>query len=363
MIYLAYIVLAFCLMRFLVVLANLIFNVQLKSSNIEEQPFVSILIPARNEEKNIGNILHDISKLDYANFEVLVYDDQSEDKTATIVKRFASEEDRIKLIGSEGLPVGWLGKNFACHNLAENAKGDYLLFLDADVRIKIDLLKSIIPYILKSNLDLISIFPKQNMHSFGEKITVPIMNLILLSLLPLILTRISSLPSLSAANGQFMLFNARTYKKLLPHKKMKNKKVEDIYISRYLKKSGYRMECLAGTKLIECRMYSSFGEAINGFSKNVVAFFGNSIFLAISYWAITTFGFIPVLFSTPLNILILYVVICIMMRVLISLISNQSIINNLLYVFLQQFSLAMMIFKSVKNQIRKEGQWKGRRIG
>jgi glycosyltransferase involved in cell wall biosynthesis len=298
MLYIAWFVIIFSLLQLLIAFVNLVFHSKLPEGNLGERPLVSILIPARDEEKNISNILNDILHQDYQEIEVIVFNDQSSDQTAEIVNEYALPDSRITLINSDLLPEGWLGKNWACHSLSEAAKGEYLLFLDADVRVGNGLIVNVISYVKHFKLALVSIFPKQNIKTFGEKITVPNMNYILLSLLPLILVRKSGMSSLAAANGQFMFFDTSVYRSLEPHEKMKNNKVEDIEISRYLKNEKHRIACLVGDSTIQCRMYSGFEEAVKGFSKNVSAFFGKSVIIATLFWLITTFGFLIVFFDT-----------------------------------------------------------------
>lgn len=362
MLIVAYIVLVFTIIQLLVALMNLLPGAHLpKKAGIADN-LVSVLIPARNEESNIGTILRDLTEQEYSNIEILVFDDQSEDRTAEIVDRMAAADNRIRLVASNGLPEGWLGKNHACHTLSKLAKGDYLLFLDADVRISNNTIGRAVSYSRKHGLALISIFPRQDILSYGEKFTVPNMNYILLSLLPLPLVRRSRFVSLSAANGQFMFFRASDYQAIEPHRLMKGNKVEDIAISRHLKKNKHRIACLAGDEGITCRMYKSYREAVSGFSKNVIAFFGNSFFPAILFWVVTTFGFIPVFLSLPLEICALYVAAYTLARVFISISSRQNIIENIIFVPLLQFSMGVFIYNAFINKYFRKYQWKGRSI-
>jgi chlorobactene glucosyltransferase len=200
------------------------------------------------------------------------------------------------------------------------------------------------------------------MDTVGEMITVPNMNYILLSLLPLILVRKSVLPSLAAANGQFMLFKADAYRKTRPHLVMKDNKVEDIAISRFYKKHGKTVSCLLGDDRIMCRMYNSFSGSVNGFSKNVAEFFGNSYLLAIVFWLITTFGFIVVLVYLPLWSFSIYISAYILTRVAISISSHQNILRNIICILPLQVSMGMFIWKSVINKIKGKYLWKGRNI-
>jgi hypothetical protein len=274
----------------------------------------------------------------------------------------AKEDNRIRLINSEGLPNSWLGKNYACDRLSKYAQGDYLLFLDADVRVKGGIILNSIVMAEKLKLGLLSIFPKQKMESIGEHLTVPNMNYILLTLLPLVLVFKSKFSSMAAANGQFMLFNKARYFDTLPHEKFKNNKVEDIEIARYFKRNSIPVACLLGDCTIECRMYNGFTEAVNGFSKNVVNFFGNSFLVATLFWFITTFGFVVILYSLGSFLLSLMLLIILTTRIMVSIISQQNVFVNLLLIVPQQFVIGLFIYKAMINKVKKQFEWKGRSI-
>lgn len=359
--YLAYIVIVFTAIQLVVAFVNFVFKQNMKATSKKEK-MVSVLIPARNEEHNILNLLKDLSAQDYHYYEVVVYDDQSTDNTKEVVTDFMKKDNKVRLIGSNGLPNGWLGKNNACHSLAMEAKGSYLLFLDADVRIKHNIIGKTVAFAEKNQLDLVSIFPKQIIKSCGEYATVPIINYILLSLLPLILVRKIGISSIAAANGQYMFFKSKSYMHLLPHKVMKAEKVEDIKIARYYKKNKMGVACLANEVDVKCRMYSSYNESINGFSKNVTTFFGGSVILSILFWAITTLGFIAPLMVFGTKGLAIYIVVVLLIRILVSHTSNQSIVENIIYLLAQQISLGVIIVKSIENKLKKEHIWKGRNV-
>jgi len=362
MLIVAYIILVFTIIQLLVSLANLIFETNLPKKEDVSNALVSILIPARNEEKNIGILLNDLLNQDYNNIEVVVFNDQSEDKTAEIVTEYTIRDTRISMISSTGLPEGWLGKNFACNSLAGKANGRYLLFLDADVRIGNNAIGRVVSFSEKYDLALVSIFPKQIISSFGERITVPDMNYILVSLLPLVLVRKTKYPSLAAANGQFMFFGAAEYSSMKPHEKMKHEKVEDIAIARTFKDSGLKVACLLGDESISCRMYNGFSEAVNGFSKNVIAFFGNSFIIALLFWLITTLGFLPILFELPPITFAVYLLVYLSARIIISLASRQSVFYNILFIIPLQVSLFLFIYNAFINKYFRKFKWKGRNI-
>lgn len=356
-----YIIFFFSAMQFFILLANLVFNQKLEDNDINGNPLVSILIPARNEENNILNILKDIEKQCYKNIETIVFDDNSSDNTAKLILSKMNTYKQIQLIQSKKLPNGWLGKNWACHNLAQKAKGEYFLFLDADVRIQPNLITKTLSYAQKHKLSLLSIFPKQIMSTLGEKLTVPLMHYILVSLLPLILVRKSPFIAHSAANGQFMLFDSKKYLITLPHLHFKQHKVEDIKISRYFKKQKMLIACITGTSLISCKMYNNYKDALNGFSKNIVMFFGNSYLLALFFWLINTFGIVFIFIQSNIVTTLAYCLLLVLVRIGFSIIAKQHIVMNLLLYFPQMISMLVIITKSIIYKFTPQ-QWKGRYI-
>jgi glycosyltransferase involved in cell wall biosynthesis len=360
MIYFAYIVLGFALLQLIVVGINWIFRQRLKQQYAHNDKLVSVLIPARNEENNIASILGDLRNQTYNNIEIIVLDDDSSDNTAAIIAQQIQQDTRISLLQSKGLPKGWLGKNYACHQMAKQAKGEYLLYLDADVRIQPELIAKLLYFSVQKQKQLVSIFPKQEMISAGEWKTVPLMNYILLTLLPLILVRFPYFSSLSAANGQCMFFSQQSYQSILPHQQLKNTAVEDIEIARLYKKRKQHIACLASVEDITCRMYSNNDEAITGFSKNCLSFFGGSALLGIIFWGITSISFIVLLWF-PL-LFAIYLIMVIITRIGVSVISHQSVIKNLQYLLYQHIYLGILLISAIKNKHKRHLLWKERNI-
>jgi glycosyltransferase involved in cell wall biosynthesis len=358
----AYTAIAYLAFQLLVALVNFLSGQYLKKAEPAQNPFVSILIPARNEEDNIGWLLDDLSLLDYRNYEILVYDDDSTDQTAVILQGRCLKDNRIRYIQGIGLLPGWLGKNHACHQLARHARGDYLLFLDADVRVIPGLLTDSLAFMEKHDLDLLSLFPVQKMKTRGEWLTVPLMNRILLGNLPLMLIRLSRLPYLAAANGQFMLFKADTYKRNLFHEKVNVERVEDIRIMQLLKSLNYRGQTLLSSGQISCRMYSGYADALAGFAKNVHAFFGNKWLILFIYITLTTLGPFAVWISISFPALILYLAAAVIFRFLVSVQSRQSWWLNAILMPLQQISLIIISVMAAYRQATGSLTWKGRKI-
>ncbi len=363
MFYLVLPIVIFAFIRFLVALFNYITQPYLKEYPLTEAKLVSVLIPARNEECNIRNLLSDLHAQSYANFEVIVYNDSSTDATSQIVQEYVDADKRFRLINGRQLPEGWLGKNHACHQLAKWAKGEYYLFLDADVRVDRRFIELALAYMHKKRLHLLSFFPYQVLGSFGEFITVPVMQWILLSLLPLRLVQWSRKSSLAAANGQMMMFDGETYRKHGFHEMFRNNPVEDILIARSVKRLRLRMATLLGLPSdIRCRMYKSKNEAINGFSKNVCEFFGGKRWLMLTFTIITTLGPVAVFFFMPFPLIFVYFYSIIMARIFVAELSKQSVLKSVLLFPFQQISFLQMVYSWEKSRKKGGLTWKGRVI-
>ncbi len=363
MIYFCYFLIGLLIIRLLVAFVNyLSFAYLSKVTALAKEPYVSILIPARNEEENIGTLLAQLATLKYSSFEIIVYNDHSDDKTESIVKQWVALKPTIKIINGQQLPQGWLGKNHACHQLAQAATGDILLFLDADVSIKKDLMKRSIGHLQKYDLHLLSIFPKQIFKSFGEKISVPLMNWILLSLLPLSLIRKSKNDAFSAANGQFMMFKAVTYKAIWPHEKCKSHRVEDIAILRLFKQKGLASDTRLGDNDISCRMYTGLDDAIEGFTKNIFQFFGNSKLVTVSFGFITTIAPFILYFNMGWWWLTAYIAGILSIRLFVSLASQQSVVQNLVLAIPQHIVFLVIMIKGLVTNKQRKLLWKGRNI-
>lgn len=362
MVWLAALYLYFLLIRFCSVLVNFLGRQWLRSGRLTGSPFVSVLIPARNEEHTIGKLLESLGGQRYENLEILVYDDLSTDQTAQVVRRYAEKDARIRLLTGKELPEGWLGKNHACHCLAQDAGGDYLLFLDADVFVGQNLIHDTLAQVRHRSLALLSLFPVQIMLSGGEKLVVPIMNWTLLTLLPLFLIRRCRWTSFSAANGQFMLFDGPIYRKNQWHRVVKAEKVEDIVLVRRIKRRRYKAQTLLSNGGVKCRMYTSYAESVKGFSKNIRQFFGNSRAFIITYVALTTFG--PAVVFLRFGIVVgggTFLLLAVMWW-MVSRMSRQNFFINLLLAIPRHFAFLHILHHSGRAARRSHYEWKGRKI-
>ena len=354
-------ILAFLLIRTVVTVTNWLAWPKLPQSKAQHQDLVSILIPARNEEQNIGKTLKLIATQEYTHYEILVLDDHSDDGTAQVVEEAQAQNPKIKLFSGDPLPKGWLGKNWACHQLAQKAKGDFLLFIDADVAVQPKLITSALSEVKKRELSLLSIFPDQALETWGEKVAVPIMHYLLLTLLPLHFVRLLPYPSLAAANGQFMLFKADTYREFQFHHQVRQQITEDIETVRFMKQNSLKAGTYLGNKLVICRMYHSYADVLDGFSKNLLSGFGNSILGLLIFLLFTTAGFVS-FFWLPLPLAGLGIGCVLLMQTALARLSNQPIWETLLLHPIKMATLVAIAFRSIRRKLTKNNTWKGRNV-
>jgi len=231
------------------------------------EPLISVLIPARNEEQNIQTCLKSIQKQDYPNFEVVVLDDNSADRTYQIVKRIAAKDKRIRFMKGESLPPGWAGKPFACYQLAENAKGSWFLFIDADTTCDPSMLRSTLRLAQDLNLSLLSGFPRQMAESLGEKVALPMMYFFLMTWIPLwwLHRSLGHRPSITI--GQFLLFRKDEYWRIGGHSAVKDRIIEDVWLGVEMVRHGGRHEAIDLSTVFYCRMYRDVGAMWEGFVK------------------------------------------------------------------------------------------------
>jgi chlorobactene glucosyltransferase len=234
-------------------------------------PLVSIIVPARNEEANIGPCLESLIKQDYPHFEIIVLDDGSEDATAAVVRSIAKRDSRVLLMNGEPLPPGWAGKPHACLQAALEARGDWLLFTDADTVHSPDMLRRTLSLAIEMRVALLSGFPRQLTEPLSQKIAIPMIYFIILTLAPLWWLHRSSRPVASVAVGQFLLFSRKAYWDIGGHAAVKNRITEDLYLGAEIANNGGRHLAVDLSDLVSCRMYGSYSAVWEGLTRAIYA--------------------------------------------------------------------------------------------
>jgi hypothetical protein len=235
---------------------------------------VSVLIPARNEADRIGACVRAVLRADWDDLEVLVLDDGSTDDTTGAVARAAAADPRLRVLAGAPLPDGWLGKPWACAQLADAADGDVLVFVDADVVLEPHAVGATVA-LIDDGLDLASPYPRQVATGALARLVQPLLQWSWLTFLPLRLAEASSRPSLTAANGQMLACTAATYRKLGGHAAVRDDVLEDLALARACKRAGLRAGVTDGTTLATCDMYRSDRDVVAGYTKSLWAAFGS----------------------------------------------------------------------------------------
>jgi chlorobactene glucosyltransferase len=239
----------------------------------ERAPHVVVIVPARDEEANIGPCLRSLLLQDYpaGRLSVLVVDDHSADATAAIVRGFAARDARVALNQSPPLPPRWIGKSHACWIGARAAapETEWLCFIDADVRTEPALLSSAMHAALTQRLDLLSLAPRQELRTFAERLILPC-GLILLSFIQDLREAQARSGRNVTATGQFMLVRRDAYEAVGGHASVCSAICEDLAFARRLKQSGRSVLLMGGEELISTRMYTGWRTLWPGLAKNLV---------------------------------------------------------------------------------------------
>ncbi|MGQ9851527.1 MAG: glycosyltransferase [Aggregatilineaceae bacterium] len=273
----------------LITVVNVLTFPRLRHEPLQRTPRVSLLIPARNEAAVIGSTVQRLLAQHYPDFEVIVLDDNSDDDTAQLALRAAAGDARLRVISGAPLPTGWLGKNWACQQLARAATGELLVFTDADVRWRPEALGAVVAQLARSRCDMMTVWPTQETHGWAERLTVPLMALAVLGYLPEVLVRFAPWSVFAAANGQCLVFQRTAYLKVGGHAAVRGQIVEDVGLARRAKRHRLRLLMADGNGLITCRMYTGWKAVRDGFAKNIIAGYGGIIPLAIAtifHWSV-----------------------------------------------------------------------------
>lgn len=239
-------------------------------------PRVSLLVPARNEAETLRETLPALLRIAYPELEVLVLDDESSDGTRAVVEGHTEPSGgRLRLLQGRPLPDGWLGKSWACRQLADAASGEILVFCDADVTVRPGALSRTVAAMQRRDAAALTAFPLHRFGSWIEAAVIPLVaQLPILTLLPLALVARTRSPALAVGNGQWLAFTRVAYEAIGGHAAVRDRVVEDVELARRVKASGLRLLPLVSTSLLEIRMYRSPSEVRAGFAKNVYALVG-----------------------------------------------------------------------------------------
>ncbi|MCD9196715.1 glycosyltransferase [Aeromicrobium wangtongii] len=241
---------------------------------------IAVLLPVRDEASQVRTCVEAVLRAADScagPVDVLVLDDGSTDGTAEILADLAASDERLTVLTGAPLPPGWLGKPWACHQLAAAAAPDtrVLVLVDADVTLRPAALSATVDLLRSSGLDLVCPYPRQLATTWSERLVQPLLQWSWMSTLPLRPAERSGRPSMSAANGQLLCVDAAAYRLAGGHAAVRDEVLEDIALLRAVKRSGGRGVVADGTAVATCRMYDGWPALRDGYGKSLWSAFGS----------------------------------------------------------------------------------------
>jgi chlorobactene glucosyltransferase len=366
------VILAFLLCMAVIAVVNVLtIHTLTPVSTVRRRPLVSILIPARNEASVIRTCMEALANQKYPSTEVIVLDDQSNDDTALVVRAYSDRIQGLRVVRGLPLPAGWVGKNYACHQLSALAEGEVLIFLDADTKPAPWLVNSVLAYMAKTGAGMVSVLPRQVMGSFWEKVVLPLFYFVTFGLLPFPLVHRTRDQRFAMANGQCLAFTTTQYRAMGGHAAVRSAIVEDVWLARLAKRSGGTLRVVDGGDGISCRMYRSFGEIWRGFTKNIFAGVGYSIsaLTGVTLFLLTT-SILPYVFlamkiinwhpGMTAALVMLQVIVLIEIRIVLALRYRTGVLSVLFHPIGVGLMIVIGVVSAVSVLFGRGARWKGR---
>ncbi len=259
----------------------------------DNAPLISVIVPAHNEESVIKHCLESVLKQDYPNFEVILVDDRSADCTLAIAKDTLAGHDNAEIIIVDHLRPGWTGKCNALDTGVQHARGEWLAFLDADSALHSSALRQCIFEAVFRGINMVTLSPRFVLKSFWEKALQPTFAAMSCILFPIGKVNDPRSP-VASANGMFYLISRKAYDAIGGHRDVRNLAVEDIGIGKRVKAAGLGLLFANGKKLLRTRMYCSFREIIDGWTRILSASMNYEMTLVLKYLAMHILMSFPV---------------------------------------------------------------------
>ena len=374
-----YLVIALALLSFIIAVLNLKFLDSLGESLLaadQEQinKLVSVMVPARNERENIGRCIDALLKQDHPYLEILILDDDSTDGTSEIIQECAQSDSRIRVIQGKDLPARWVGKNWACHQLANEAKGDFLLFVDADTILALGTISAAIHESVTRGIDLLTVTPRRTASCITERLLFPFLDWASFSWIPMKTAHSTRNPHLSATFGQFILFERTAYSDIGGHEAIHDNMFDDFELGRLIKRRGLKWMLFDGANWVHVLAYKGNIDAFKAVSRSLfpAVYYRVSILMVISI-LIIGLGLLPPLtvlagiLSYPIEVASLFAAtISIGLVAIPWLILCRKFKHSALMVPLYPLSMALILavgFHSMLTHGLGRTTWKGRQVG
>lgn len=332
---------------------------------------ISVLIPARNEERSIRDCVTSVLANQNVDLECIVLDDDSQDRTASIVRELCAVDARLRLATAPPLPAGWSGKQHACFQLSRLATKPLLCFLDADVRLAPTALARVAAFQKSAQAPLVSGFPRQETGSLLEILLIPLIHFLLLCYLPLARMRKSLQAGLGAGCGQLFLTSRSAYDAVGGHGAVKTSFHDGVKLPRAFRRHGFMTDIFDATDIATCRMYRSASQVWNGLAKNAREGLGSPI--GIWFWTailllghVVPFG-LAVAVVTGLQVTMLHLLLILLacllswsVRLDAATRFHQSWLSALLHPIGIVLLLVIQWYAAIRAWLRRPVGWKGR---
>jgi len=356
----------------IIIFINLLENLKSMKQEIEfdlkEEPLVSVLIPARNEEKNIQNCLNSLTNQTYSNLEIIVLDDNSNDKTYEISRTIGHRNKNIRVIKGKKLPPDWNGKNWACQQLSLEAKGKWLLFTDADTIHQPHSVRKAVGAAEKNESDFLSCLPRLIAKTWSEKLYMSIIHFVFVAIIPWKMIKFNRKSKFPFGMGPFMLIKKEMYWKFGGYEAQKKVILDDMGLARLVKDNDGVITILDGTDFVQLRYYNNFKQVWDGFSKNSFDAVGNSLVFSLIICVVCYFLFIFPYFSLwgaleshqSVTVPAVEVALLFLMKIILASHFESSLIFSLFHPFSVLLALAILMNSVRLSLFGKNIEWKER---
>ena len=318
-----------------------------------------VLVPLRNEAENIKDLIATLSQ-QVGDFHFYLLDDNSEDLTYELLKQYTAGDSRFRVIKGAPLQEGWIGKTWALQQLFDQSNEEFIVSIDADVRLTPDAIARSVSTLKSTSLDFISPYPRQIALSFGERMIQPLLQWSWLSTVPLRVAEKSSRPSMAIANGQFFVVRRIALEKIDGYKAIKNAVIDDVFLARELIRHGLHGTVINGAPIAQCRMYASWSLIKSGYGKSLNKAFGSIVGASFVVLFLFLTSILPFLLSLSGSFYgWLGYVLIVFSRMLSAIKTQGRIVDS----FLHPISAALLIYLIIHSfKVRSSITWKGRTV-
>jgi len=252
--------------------------------NNSGKPLISVLIPCRNEQDNIGNCLDSFLQQTYSNIEIIVLDDDSDDDTGNILAQYMASFPNISVIQGKPLPEGWTGKNWACHQLYDASEGEVLLYCDADTTVDSTLTNDALGELIRCNLGFITILPQRDSTNLFDRCVWSFTRWVMASWVPLWLAYQTRVRIFAIGFGQFLMLRRTAYDEIGGYESLRGNSLDDFEIARRIQSSGTPWRVYNGIGRLMTASYQSTKDAVEGYGKSIFPALGSNVFVLLLSW-------------------------------------------------------------------------------